>query len=294
MRLVLIVFFICIFTLTAEARVVTDDRQHKINLTKPAERIISLAPDITETLFAIGAGTNVIGVVSGSDYPNEVRKIPAVGSYTGIDIEKIISLKPDLIVTWSNTFTRQLNALKKFGIPIYTTEPRYLEDIPRSMKNLGMLTGKEEQANSVAEQFSQRLLFLRTHYQAEKPISVFYQIGAYSLITINKASWINQAITLCGGRNVFAEMHRIAPEVSWESLVVANPQVILSSASNTDWQKPFQKWPEISAVKNGLFYSVNPDWMNRAGPRLLNAVEMVCQYLSDARSQIEGKIALKR
>lgn len=280
------IFLAVIFAFSAHAYRIKDDLSHTISLAKPAQRIISLAPDITEILFAIGAGQKVIGVVSGCDFPKEAQKIPEVGSYSGIDLEKIISLHPDLIVTWSNTFGRQLQVLKNLGIPIYTTQPRNLEDIPRTMKNLGQLTGTEQTANEIAKKFLQRIVMIQKRYQAEKSVTVFYQIGSYSLMTINKESWINQVISLCGGQNVFANTHSIAPEVSWEAVIVANPEVILSGAHNSDWQKSFQKWPEIQAVKKGLLFPVNPDWMGRAGPRLLNAIDSVCQDLDEARTKL--------
>lgn len=262
---------------------VTDDTGKSIATNKPARRIVSLAPDLTEILFVIDGGERVIGVVGGSDYPSRARSIIQIGSYSGIDLERIIALRPDLIVTWSKTFSRQLAVLEKFGIPIYTTQPRRLEDIPRTMKNLGCLTGLEKVANQEANKFSHRLTTLRQHYHTQKPVTVFYQIGSYSLITINKDSWINQVIELCGGHNVFAGAKFIAPEVSWEAVVAANPQVIISDAKDDNWKKNWEAWSEISAVKNHLLFKVNPDLLDRAGPRLVDGAELICRDLQVAR-----------
>ncbi len=264
---------------------VTDDTGHTLHLSTPAQRIISLAPDITETLFAISAGNHIIGVVQGSDFPEAARKIPLVGSYSGLDLERIASLRPDLIVTWSQAFSRQLAALKMLGIPIYTTSPRRLEDIPHTMKNLGCLAGTFPNAQSVANQYEHRLALLHKRYHRQDELTVFYQIGTYSLITINQDSWINQAISLCGGRNIFAQTKWIAPEVSWESVITANPQVILSDANDENWTKRWNAWPTLSAVKQHFLFSVNPDLISRAGPRLLDGVEQICGYLGAVRKQ---------
>ena len=279
----LALLFLSVSSFVHAACTVIDDAGHSIHLAKPAARIISLAPDITETLFAIGAGHQVVAVIGGSDYPSAARSLPSVGSYSGVDLEKIVALHPDLIVTWSYAFARQLAALKTFGIAVYTTKPQQLEDIPRTMKNLGCLAGAEKSANQAAEQFAARLARLRRNYQAKKEITVFYQIGSYSLMTINKDSWINQAITLCGGRNLFAGSKTIAPEVSWEAVISANPQVIINSAADETWQARWQKWPEITAVKNHLLFSIHPDLIERAGPRVLDGVQQICLSLQQAR-----------
>lgn len=274
------------FSISANAScVVTDDAGRDIKLKKPAQRIISLAPDLTETLFAINAGERIVGVISGSDYPAAAKKIVQVGSYTGIDLERVIALHPDLIVTWSNTFSRSLSTLQKFNIPIYMAQPKRLEDIPRTMKNLGCLTGENQISAQAASTFTQRLELLKQKYSQQKPVTVFYQIGSYSLITINKNSWINQAIEICGGRNIFAAANIIAPEVGWEAVVTANPQVIISDATQGDWRKRWQAWPSIWAVKEQKMFSVNPDLIERAGPRILDGASQVCEYLQKTRAR---------
>lgn len=262
---------------------VTDDAGTLIHLNQAAKRIISLAPDITENLFAIGAGDHLVGVVSGSDYPEKARRILQVGSYRGLDLERIISLHPDLIVTWRYAFSRQLAILKKAGIPIYMTEPRKLEDIPKTMQSLGCLTATAKQAKQAARAYSNRLLALKKQYQTPQHLSVFYQIGAYSLFTINKDSWINQALNLCGGKNIFANAKTVSPAVSLEAVVLANPDVIISDAEKTNWQKRWAAWPSISAVKHHALFTVSPDLVDRAGPRLLEGVVQVCESLQRAR-----------
>jgi iron complex transport system substrate-binding protein len=258
---------------------VTDDAGHSIHLNQAASRIISLAPDLTETLFIIGAGKQIAGTIQGSDYPPAAAKIPQTGSYSGLDLEKIMALHPDLVVTWGDSFSRQLTVLKKFGIPIYKSDPRKLEDISRTMNNLGCLTGKNDTARQQSGNFSRRLAALRAQFHLTPLVTVFYQIGAYSLITVNKNSWISQAIALCGGRNVFDSAVSIAPEVSFESVVTANPEVIISDASSQEWQKRWLKWREIRAVQHGFLFAVDADLIERPGPRLLDGVAQICTSL---------------
>jgi iron complex transport system substrate-binding protein len=266
---------------------VSDDIGQILHLKKPAQRIISLAPDITEIVFAIGAGSQLVGVVRGSDYPQAAQKINSVGSYSGIDLEKIIALRPDLIVTWGNTFSRQLGLLKTLGIPIYTTLPRRLEDIPRTMKNLGCLTGKEMRANQAAESYMYQLTALYERFHNQKELSVFYQLGSYSLLTINKESWIHQVIRLCGGRNVFANAKTITPEIGWEAVLQSNPDVIITDSTRADWKKRWFVWEQMTAVKEGFLFAVPPDLIDRASPRLLEGARQICEYLQAARERLE-------
>jgi iron complex transport system substrate-binding protein len=222
-------------------------------------------------------------VISGSDYPLAAQRIAKVGSYTGIDLEKTLSLHPDLIVTWGNVFFRQTRIFEKLGIPVYTIQTQHLEDIPRTIKNIGCLTGSYKEANQAAEKFSKQLLDLQKKYQRKKPVTVFYQIGDYSLITINKTSWINQAIMFCGGRNIFANIKTASAEVNWESIVIANPQVVISDATNRHWRNRWQHWSQIKAVKEKQLYAIAPNFIDRAGPRLLLGVAQVCEDLELAR-----------
>lgn len=262
---------------------VTDDAGHRLQFEKPAQRIVSLAPDLTETLFAIGAGQHVVGVVSGSDYPAAAKKIASVGSSSGIDLEKTMLLRPDLIVTWDHHFPREIAAFQKLGIPIYVAKPVRLEDIPRTMTNLGCLAGTKKDATEQAAYFSHELAHLQKQYQLKKPVTVFYQIGDYSLITINKNSWINQVITLCGGRNVFADMTSTASEVSWEAVIAANPDVILSDTTHPSWQSRWQRFQTLSAVKRHNLFTLSPDLIDRAGPRLLEGAKQACHAIQAGR-----------
>lgn len=288
------VFFVLFFVMSSGAYClyackVIDQAGSPIHLSRPAKRIISLAPDITEMIVSIGAGQALVGVMAPNDYPPVVRKIPLIGSYHGLDVERIVALKPDLIVTWGAFFSRELNQLKHLGIPIYTVRTRNLTDIPHTLRHLGCLSGHDAGAHQIAHHFSEELNRLKRKYGNQKPLRVFYQIGAYSLITINQESWIHEAITLCGGVNPFAALPFISPRVSWESMMVVNPEVVISDSRQTDWKKNWMKWPNIVAVNRHLLFTVDPDLIERAGPRLIAGIEQICTNLSLARVKLHDK-----
>lgn len=282
MRILLLL--LCLYSCASIALCqVSDDAGHHLQLTQPAHRIITLAPDLTEDLFAIGAGKSIIATVDSSDYPPSARRMTRIGSYAGLDLERIITLHPDLIVTWGANFARELAILKQMKIPVYVASPKQLQDIPRTMINLGCLTGKQARARQAAAYFSAHLRQLQKRYEGQKKVTVFYQIGAYSLFTINHESWINQVINLCGGYNIFASLATSAPEVSWEAVISANPQVIISDAKS-GWQRRWAKWPEVAAVNKHHLYTIDPNIIDRAGPRLLQGAGQICQDLAVARA----------
>lgn len=279
-RLILSLFFIN----SVYACEIVDDLGNKIKLTHPAQRIISLAPDLTELLFAIGAGQHIIGVVQGSDYPLAAKNIPIVATYNSIEIEKILTLHPDLIVTWAET--SYITQLKKLGLPVYLSRQKKLTDIANSMEKLGCLTGTEKIADPSAKQYLKRYQALRTHYANQKKVTVFYQVWSKPFITITKNSWINEVISLCGGINVFANLHGVAPSVDMEAVIVANPDIMIATDSLTNSLYPWHAWPELKAVRFQTMYSIHADLIERAGPRILEGVKEVCRVVSIARNKV--------
>lgn len=282
LRWSLLVLLLLFSRVVDAACTVTDATGHSIHLDRPAHRIISLAPDITEDLFAAGAGKNIVGVVRGSDYPAAAARLPQVGTYAGLDLERVVSLHPDLIVNWGGSFSRQLSALKAFHIPVYTTHPQRVEDVPRILRDLGCLAGTEATADSAATQFTRSLSAWRDQRRGRQPVTVFFQLGGYSLMTVNRESWINQVIRMCGGRNVFADARWAAPVIAEEAVVVANPDVILSTSAETGWTRRWKRWPQLSAVKHQRLYALHPDWIERAGPRLVLGVDEICRRIQSA------------
>lgn len=264
--------------------IVQDDVGKQITLSHPAKRIVVLAPDLVEDIFAIGAGDRIVGVIEGSDYPEQAKKINRVGTYAGADLERIVELKPDLILAWKYSFPRQIHALRELGFPVFVTAPKHITDVPAILNKLGCLTGKTQQSRYAALAYTKSMHALELKYQQRKKLKVFYLVDANALITINHSSWINQAIELCGGKNIFADAKVIAPEVSRESILVRNPDVILFNTVSDAWKKSWQAWPQISAVQKKHLYAVRPDVIARAGPRLVEGVRQICQYLDRSRT----------
>lgn len=269
--------------------IVTDDAGNKVTLLQPAKRIISLAPHVTELLYAAGAGDRLVGVVEHSDYPPAAKKLPRVGSYNALDLERIVALRPDLLVMWqSGTLQSPVQKLRKMGIPVYASEPRKLEDIARNLRQLGILAGTEKTARAASNQFLNTLKKLRTRYRTKKPVWVFYQIWNRPLMTINGKHMISQIIELCGGRNIFSGLSALAPKISLEAVLAKNPQVIVGGSvakANPNWKKDWNKWPQLSAVKNQDIFYVNPDHLQRHTPRILQGAEALCRKLEDVRER---------
>jgi len=247
--------------------------------TSPARRIVSLAPDLTEWLYAIDSGQYIIGVAKGSDYPDAVKNIPIVASYNTLNSEAILALHPDLIIAWSGTPPAQLQLLRELHLPVYVSHIQSLMDIPRTLQELGHLVGKEAAAHEAAQVFLARYQELQKKYARTKKVRVLYEISADPLMTINKTSWINEIITLCGGVNIFADSTGIAPKISEEAVVLLNPDVILMDQNISSWQAEWQNWRNLKAVQTHHLFSLNGDWVERAGPRILKGIESVCKDL---------------
>lgn len=271
---------------TAQADItVQDDLGQSVTLTKPARRIISLAPHVTELLYAAGAGAQIVGASNHSDYPPQAAQIPSLGGYNALDIERIASLKPDLIVAWhSGNKPLQLARLRSLGIPVFESQPADFGMIASSLERLGQLAGTDITAQAAATAFRARWQQLEAQYRGRAPLSVFYQIWSQPLMTLNGQHMVSAVLRLCGGRNIFAELPQLAPTVSVEAVLAADPQVILTAGDARD--QPLERWkafPRLRAVRDGQLYTVNADWLNRAGPRVLDAAQEVCGKLDQAR-----------
>ena len=285
------VFFSFLFFTSAfaqsEIRVI-DDTGRVVELKKPAERIISLAPHITESLFAAGAGKKIIGAVSYSDYPEEAKKIPRVGGYPTLDIERIVSLKPDLIIAWaSGNSSKQVEKLISLGLTVFMSEPRYPEDIAKTIQRFGMLAGSTNIAEKSYKKFMLHYNALKKRYENKEKIKVFYQIWNKPLMTISGKHLISDIISLCGGENVFASLSTLTPQISLESVLQSKSEVIVSGGmgkARPDWLDDWKAWPALAAVKNEQLYYIDPALMQRVGPRILDGADKLCEIFDKVRN----------
>ncbi len=277
--------FIGVFSTTAVAQIeVIDDAGRQVTLAAPAQRIISLAPHITEMLFSAGAGDKVVGVVGYSDYPPAATLIPQIGSFDRLDLERILSLKPDLIIGWKSGNPQQaLEQLQQLQIPLYLSEPRIFTDIPESLDRFGRLAGSYHHAHAVAEQFVANLSALQQRYQHGPGISVFYQVWKQPLMTFNGEHLFNAVLQLCGGRNLFVDLPRVASSIELEAVLKADPEVIIVGQTNRDWIDDWRRWPTLKAVKTDRLYALNQDMLVRPTTRIIEGIRQVCAVLQPQR-----------
>ncbi len=266
---------------------VVDDAKHAVTLAAPAQRIVSLAPHATELLFAAGAGAKLVGVSEYSDYPPEAKRIASIGGSGMLDLERIIALKPDLIVVWSSgNSATQIVKLRALGIPIFESQPNDFETIATSLERMAHLSGTDAVGRTAAENFRARLKQISATYQQRAPVTVFYQIWREPLMSLNDAHLVSAAIRLCGGQNIFGKLPQLAPTVSVEAVLQANPEVIISGGSaKGDSLSHWRRFPKLKAVARDNLFSINSDLLTRAGPRILDGAETMCRQLDAARAK---------
>ncbi len=290
MNRVLLALYCALSMSAAHAEIaVTDDSGATLRLAAPARRIVSLAPHITEALFAAGAGEWVVGAVEYSDYPEAARAIRRVGGYTRVDLEAVVALRPDLVIGWqSGNEAAQMERLRAFGMPIYVTQPNRIEDIAHSMEDYGRLAGTEGAAGVAAQRFRARLGQLRKRAEGRPAVRVFYQAWKNPLTTVSGKQIISDAIRLCGGVNIFADLAGLAPNVSVEAVLTADPEAIVASGmgeQRPEWLDDWRRWTQMSAVARDNLFFIPPDLIQRHTPRLLDGIERLCAFLETARGR---------
>ena len=285
-RLVLPFALTLLCSVGSAAITVTDDAGKTVTLKAPAKRILSLAPHVTEQLYAAGAGDAIVGTVEYSDFPEAAKKIPRIGGHNSLDLERIVALKPDLIVIWLHgNSQKQLDRLLELGIPAYYNEPTKLDDIPRSIETLGILTGNSTQARAAATAFRAKVEALRARYANRAPVSLFYQVWSKPLTTLNGQHLVADVIGLCGGKSLFADLKPKAPAVAMEAVIEADPEAIVSTSILKDGLELWSKWPRMRAVKNGHLYEMDGNLINRHGPRIADGAEKLCEILESVRQR---------
>jgi iron complex transport system substrate-binding protein len=283
-----LVFFMSPACLAANIELV-DDSGTTVRLSAPVQRIVSLAPNITELMFAAGGGSRLVGTVEYSDYPEAARRLSRIGSYARLDMETIVALKPDLVIAWqSGNPAGQIEQLRRLGLPVFLAEPKRIDDVARSLEQFGMLAGSEATGRAAATEFRGRVARLATSYSGRPTVRVFYQIWDQPPITINGQQMISDVLRLCGGENIFASLSTLAPTVSVEAVLAADPEAIVASgadASRPAWLDAWKRWPRLTAAARDNLYYVDPDLMQRQTPRVLDGAVQVCADLESARKK---------
>ncbi|MFC4931830.1 cobalamin-binding protein [Massilia sp. GCM10023247] len=268
---------------------VVDDSGRQVTLAQPARRVISMAPHVTELLFAAGGGARIVGAMNYSDYPQAARTIPLIGSNSQIDLERVVAMKPDLLIVWqSGNTARQIAQLEGLGIPVFHSEPRSFERVADSLLRFGRLLGTEAQAAAAAAQFRSEVAALRTRYASRPPVTVFYQAWDNPLYTLNGEQIASDAIRLCGGRNIFEQLKTIAPQVGIEAVVQRDPEAIVGGQLYTPQDRGLSIWQpyrSMTAVKRNNLFTLDEQLLTRAGPRIVEGAARLCERLELARAR---------
>lgn len=280
------------YTLSARAVSVRDDSGRRIELAQPASRVITLAPNLTEMAFDIGAGRNVVATVQFSNYPPAAKRIPRIGSSDSLNLEAILKYRPQLVLAWqSGNNPLQLRAIERLGIPVYRSQAHSLDGIASTLVRLGKLLGKPERAEALAKTLRSEISRLKRRYAGRQVISGFYQIWNQPVYTVNGRHVISHIMQLCGVRNVFANAPFLAPSVSREAVLAKDPKMIISGGSASVGShnlRAWRAWPQLTAVRAGNLFYIDADLIQRDTPRILQGARVLCRDADIAREHLHA------
>ncbi|WP_341964454.1 cobalamin-binding protein [Pseudomonas sp. RC10] len=243
-----------------------------------ASRVISLAPSLTEIVIELDAADLLVGVQDGGERPAAVAALPSVGRYGQLEMEQLLSLRPDLLLLWPGSVSAaQRDQLQRQNIPTFTAEPHTLDQLADQIEQIGERLGRAERGRQVANGFRQRLTELRTRYHRDAPISVFYQVWDPPLYTVGGGQIISDALKVCGAKNVFDDLKQPAPQVSLEAVLQRKPEVVV--AGSTSQLAMWKAWPSLKA----RFVVVPDKGIERPSGQMVGAVAKLCESLSSER-----------
>jgi iron complex transport system substrate-binding protein len=271
---------------------IVDDEDRSVALSGPAQRIVSLAPGATEMLFAAGAGGRIVATVQFADEPPAARSIPRVGDAQAFDLERILALRPDVVVIWSNgNSAASIERLQRLGLPLYRHKAQRLSDLAGSLRRMGALAGTEAVADAAATQLDARVRALRARAQGSSPLQVFLQVWDHPLYTVGGQQPLSEALELCGAHNVFADIEVPAPVVSTEAVLARTPDVVVAAAQAgpaLQWLEQWRGFPTLRATRAGNLIAYEDGSLTRIGPGAIAATEKLCLLLDAARVKLRG------
>ena len=256
----------------------------------PAQRIVSLAPHLTELAFTAGAGDRIVATVEYSNHPDAARNIPRIGDAFRVDLERLVALQPDAVLVWeSGNPAPIIERIRALHLPVVAFQTQRLEHVATALRAIGRLAGTSATADRAAADYERRIQELRYLYRDRTPIRVFIEVDDRPLYTVNGKQIISEIVELCGGRNVFADLNEFAPAIGIEAVIAANPQAIISTDDTVpDAAATWERWRHIEAVRNGTVYTLRSDDIARATTRLTVAAESVCRTLDTARQRLRA------
>jgi len=261
-----------------------DDAGRKIYLSKPPARIVSLAPSVTEILFAIGAGDQLVGVTEFCDFPSEATHKQKIG-YANPNLEAVTALRPDLVLTPKEFLKPDLlTKLEHLKVPVFVMAATTVEDIFAHLSTIGRMLDRSAAADEVTTTLRRRLAELKSRMEGVPPVRVLYVLNSQPLITVGPGSFIDQLITMAGGLNVAAKSGMPYPRLSMEVVLQQDPEVLIFPVGKTEGisaeeQQAWRQWPTITAVARGRLHQISADLLNRPGPRIVQALELLADIL---------------
>ncbi len=263
---------------------VTDDAGRKVTIAREPQRIISLASSNTEILFALGLGNRVVGVDQYSDYPPAAKDKPQVGSFVSPDLEKIMALQPDLILGTEMHLQTTVPELEKRGLTVMIVNPKTVKSVLSGITLVGRVTGRQNEAEALVKSMQDRIASVEARWKGAKPVRTFFELSP-ELYTAGPGSFVDDMIRLAGGSNIAANSGKEWPQLNQESLILADPEVIFLADHGSDGGQNPQTvaarpgWKQISAVKTGRIFEIDPNLTNRPGPRVVDGLEMMVDRL---------------
>ncbi|MCW8877862.1 MAG: cobalamin-binding protein [Kangiellaceae bacterium] len=251
------------------------------------KRIIALSPHAVEMLFEIGVGDQIVATVERADYPEEAKDIPRIGNYVGIQIEKLVALQPDLVVAWKGGNQKaDLERIKSLGFQIYDSHPQNIAEVNQNLIELGKLLGVEEAASEASQKLMADYQAIINQYKDKPKVRAFYQLWHDPMRTVGPDNWVGSLMKDCGGENIFAEAKAGYPLVSFESILVKNPEsIIIPHHSGVVGAKKdiWANWKNIKAVKNNQIHAIDGNVILRSSPRALEGLALLCNAIDEAR-----------
>lgn len=271
-------------TSTIEKAIYTDELGRKVEIAPHPQRIVSLAPSLTETLFAVGAGKQIVGVTSYCDYPEDAKRIERVGDTLNPNIERLASLRPDLVlITTSSQLEQFARKLDSLGIPLYVIDPKSIDEVAKSAEEIGKVTGHAGEGAAVASKMRERTEEIARRVRNLPKKRVFFIVGMEPLFTIGRDAFLTDMIDRAGGDSITKNVAPAWPQYSREAVIAGAPGVIIAGGSTPAFEKVTDTWTEMFAAtpagRHGDIYRVNNDLVQRPAPRIVDGLELLARIL---------------
>lgn len=269
----------------ADAEVYIDDMGRRVDIPPHPKRIVSLAPSITETLFALGLDREIAGVTVLSNYPEAARSKPRVGTFVNISLERVVSLNPDLVIgTADGNRKETVVQLERVGIPVYVVNPKSCEEIFLTITDIGEITGRKQQAGEVVAKLRERIDHIAVSLKGLNRPRVFLQIGVSPIVSVGGGTIHDELIRRAGGVNIYGDATVSYPRCGIEDIIARNPDVIIVSSMKRggdflDIRDGWKRWDPIPAVRTGRIHVIDSDLIDHASPRIVDGLERMAEII---------------